>query len=181
MLHIAYDKHLWDEAQQRASNAAVLPGSHRGAAANQVGALGEVLVEDFLKKNGIPFDPCYSTSRDLIVAGLSIEIKTKDRTVAPEPHFDCTIPLYNHEHQAVDVYVFVSLKRAARDNRPSIERYTDAYIVGWANRHLMMTGKKWRAGEVDPSNNTKFWTDCMNRHISEIRTMQELAQELKIK
>lgn len=179
MLHIPYDAALWRVADARASSMPVLAGSHRRAAANQVGALGEVLVENFLTSHELPFEARYSTDCDLLVAGRSVEIKTKDRTVAPEAHFDCSVPLYNHEHQAVDVYIFVSLKRDRRNTSTSINRYTDAYLLGWASRGWMMGGRHWPRDSVDPENGTKFWTDCINRPISDLRSVEDMVTEIR--
>jgi hypothetical protein len=171
----AYDKRLWDRAQERALAMPVYENSHRKFKANQVGALGEVVFEAFLEHYNIPFTASYKTTEDIKVFGDTIDIKTKDRTVYPQPEYDCTVPLYNHEHQRPSRYVFVSLLRNATDTGENIERFSAAYLVGWCTLDRMEQGKIWEEDEVDPRNGTKFWTRCKNVYISDLRPMTELV------
>lgn len=101
-----YNKDIWDLAQERALAMPVYGMSHRKFAANQVGALGEVVFESFLEHHQIPFTPRYRTTEDLGILGDTIDVKTKDRTVYPRADYDCTVPLYNHEHQRPTRYAF---------------------------------------------------------------------------
>lgn len=149
--------------------------SHRGIAANQVGFLGEALVVDFLNKHDIQFSSVNLTTHDLeLSSGLRIEIKTKDRTVRPKNDFDCTLPLYNHNHQQPDIYIFVSLIRNGGSDSSSLSRFTEGWILGVASPELMRTkGKVWRSGQIDFSNGTKFWTDCLNISIGELDSLKD--------
>ena len=38
----------------------------------------------------------------------------------------------------------------------------------------------WRAGEVDPSNGTKFWTDCVNLPIADLDPFMQFADSLAL-
>ena len=174
-----YDAALWRRAEERALAMPIYVGSHRGKAANQVGALGEVLFEHLLEQHGIPFVQKYETTEDLEVFGDTIDVKTKDRTVRPELGYDCTVPLYNHEHQRPSRYVFASLLRARGDERESIGRFTKAYLIGWCTLERMETGKVWEADEVDPSNGTRFWTACKNLYLSDLSPMNEMLEDYK--
>lgn len=156
-------------ARERASKYPVFTGSHRGEIANQIGALGEIIVENWLSKNKVAYEPVFTTRTDLnILNSGMLEIKTKDRTVKPRPSYEASVPLYNHEHQQPNFYVFVSLERS-KQHQDSIEAFHTAHIVGACSpKQLHERGKIWRAGETDPDNGTTFWTDCWNIHIKDL-------------
>lgn len=99
MVRFDYRQDVWSRAADRAAQMPIYAGSHRRGAANELGALGEVIFEEFLRSHGIPFDPRYETTEDLLLFDATVEVKTKDRTVNPQPHYECSVPLYNHEHQ----------------------------------------------------------------------------------
>ena len=138
--------------------------SHRKEEGNQVGCLGEVVFESLLKNKGIAFiDDRQSTKHDYIVNGYTVDVKTKDRTVRPLKHFDNSVPAYNHEHQRPNYYYFISLLRDKLVPTNSIRRFTYAFIVGGIDIGVLdERGTRWKAGDVDPSNGTKFWTDTIN-------------------
>lgn len=175
LIKVPYREPLWALAEARASAMPVYRGSHRQRAANQVGALGEVVVEDYLRLNGVPFSSNYQTTSDISIFGATVDIKTKDRTVPPEPDYDCSVPLYNHAHQRPDMYIFVSLCRERSDQSLALSRFKAAYILGWASlRRVDAVGRRWRAEETDPANGTTFWTDCLNLRISQLAGMQRI-------
>lgn len=177
-----YDKALWDLAAERAASTPVWEGSHRQGAANEVGALGEVVVENALTLNGIPFESIYETSHDLSILGATVEIKTKDRTVAPQPEYDCSVPAYNHAHQRPDIFIFVSLVRDKKAKQASLARFTSAHIVGWCTRRMVdEQGVTWGTGETDEANGTTFWTEVINLHISDLYDFDDLIKRVQVK
>lgn len=90
-------------AMARAGALPLFENSRRKREANLVGCIGEVVFESFLHRHGIDFrDHRESARHDYVVGGLSIDVKSKDRTALPERHFDNSVPLYNHEHQRPD-------------------------------------------------------------------------------
>jgi hypothetical protein len=100
--------------------------------------------------------------------GHTMEIKTKDRTVPPIPEYDCTIPATSMDKQTATMFTFVSLYRPDKDVKGNPEDYTDAYVVGVIGREKFNRLKKfWKKNSVDPSNKTKFWTDCYNVYIKQ--------------
>jgi hypothetical protein len=168
MLKLPIPEAIHKIAQERADAMPVLRGSHRGKAGNEVGCLGEVIVEGLLKVLEVQFDFEGATSHDLRVGDELWEVKTKDRTVVPMGFYDCSVPLYNHEHQDVNRYVFVSLLRRG-DETLGVKRFPIAFVLGMASREeIFKSGRTWKAGEVDPSNGTKFWTDCVNLPIAKL-------------
>ena len=155
----------WTETNNRVNKTKIYENSHRGRQANQVGFLGEVVFEEFLGKYKIKFiDDRQKTTHDYIINNdITLDLKTKDRTVKPKKDFDNSVPLYNHQHQRPKYYYFISLLRDKHNKSEDIERFTHAFILGGIDIvSLEKGGKHWKKGEIDYSNGTKFWTDCIN-------------------
>ena len=169
----------WDAAFDRVKNSKIFKNSHRKKEANQVGYLGEVVFEEFLKNNAINFiDDRKETTHDYSISdSLTLDLKTKDRTVRPLKHFDNSVPLYNHEHQRPLYYYFISLLRDRSDKSKHITRFTHAFILGGIDiTTLEKEGKHWKKDQVDPSNGTKFWTDCINVSMEQLIDNDEMLQ-----
>lgn len=166
----------------RASQIPIYENSHREEAANQVGCLGEVLAEYWFRINSVSYaDERDKTTHDYRFAnGKTIDVKTKDRTVEPQPRYDCSIPLYNHQHQRPDYYLFISLVRDKEGKTNDIRRFNKGYILGGANiGYLDRYGKHWKKDQVDPANGTKFWTDCINIKIKDLASLQKCIEAWK--
>lgn len=169
----------WDAAYDRVENSKIFKNSHRKKEANQVGYLGEVVFEEFLKNNTINFiDDRKETTHDYSISdSLTLDLKTKDRTVKPLKHFDNSVPLYNHEHQRPLYYYFISLLRYRSDKSKYITRFTHAFILGGIDiATLEKEGKNWKKDQVDPSNGTKFWTDCINVSMEQLIDNNEMLK-----
>lgn len=167
---------IWSAAELRAQKTPVYGNSHRKEEANQVGALGEIIAEIWLDSMGIPFIDQRSTTHDYMLSAINktLDVKTKDRTVAPADYYECSVPLYNHKHQKPDYYLFISLLRDGRSTSKDIRRFTKAYVLGISDQDLLgREGVVWKAGQTDPSNNTKFWTECINLKISQLTPPSE--------
>ena len=164
---------IWQEATRRIALLPIYKGSHRGVDANEVGVLGEVAAEEWMKSAGISYVDRKQTTHDYLLSATSetLEIKTKDRTVLPRPHYECSVPLYNHEHQRPAWYLFVSLLRV--DGPKDITKFTRAFIVGACQRDDLKNGVVWKAGDTD-TNGTTFWTDCINVKIGDLTDTQKL-------
>lgn len=153
--------------------------SQRGIPANQVGFLGEVVVERWFERHRIDFeDHRHSTKRDYLLAGsYSVDVKTKDRTVRPRISYDNSISMYNHSHQRPQFYLFVSLVRDKAFEKDDIRRFREACIVGGiAISSLDRVGMKRGEGEVDPSNNMEFCMDCINVPMGDLTPLRELVE-----
>jgi len=144
-------------------------GSHRGPHANEVGFLGEAVTIDHLAGNGLPITVDDTTTHDLrLPTGQTIDIKTKDRTVTPQPGYECSVPLYNHDHQQPDYYLFVSLQRD-RNTPTSLQAFHTAHLLGAVSfRQLEGRGQHRPAGWTDPTNGTTFWTTAINIQIRQL-------------
>jgi hypothetical protein len=170
------------EAQRRAEKVGVLSGSHRKMDANQVGCLGEVMFEQYLKDHSISFKShLKETSHDYLVGQrqLVMEVKTKDRTVAPLPSYECSAPMYNIEHQRVQAYAFFSLQRE-RGSKNDIRRFHTCWFVGVISHQRFDKASEVReAGETDYRNGTTFWTSCKNVYIRDLYDPRLLVQYAK--
>ena len=182
-----YKKKLINEnhysiANYRIENAPIYKNSHRKKDANQVGFLGEVILEEFLIENKVNFSDCRNeTTHDyLINNNLKLELKTKDRTVIPKIHYDNSIPIYNHSHQRPDYYYFISLLRKKDNKTKSINRFTEAFILGGIDiNSLDKYGTYWKEGDTDTRNGTKFWTDCINVSMKQLISNKNMLEGFK--
>ncbi len=169
----------WDKASQRVKSSRIFENSHRKNEANQVGYLGEVIFEEFLKNKNIIFkDERDKTTHDYIInESLTLDLKTKDRTVRPLRHFDNSVPMYNHQHQRPRYYYFISLLRDQSKKSKQIDRFSHAFIMGGIGiKTLDQIGKRWYKDQVDPSNGTKFWTDCINVSMSQLISNKDMIE-----
>jgi len=62
----------------------------------------------------------------LIEKHFTLDLKTKDRMVKPLLLYENSVPLYNHEHQPPDCYLFVSLLRDKNADEDEIRRFQEA-------------------------------------------------------
>jgi hypothetical protein len=176
---VTLDTQLLDEALHRARMLPVFDGSHRETDANIIGCIGEVVFETFLERYDIPFeDHRDGTQRDYVINGvISIDVKTKDRTVVPRINYDNSVPLYNHEHQRPDYYYFVSLLRRPSCDQSDIGRFTTAFLLGGIDLETLdRDGTKWDTGQIDPSNGTTFWTACINVSMQQLISNSDMLE-----
>ena len=174
---IDLDQGLVGAAVARAAKLPVFEGSHRKEAANLVGCIGEVVMERYFTVKGIEFERrLESTTEDYLVGRkFTLDVKTKDRTVVPKDYFDNSVPLYNHDHQRPDYYYFVSLLRDKSIDENDPRRFVKAFILGGMDINTLdRTGKRWEAGETDPSNGTKFWTACINLRMLDLLSNSQM-------
>lgn len=164
---------LLEAAINRAEDLPVLSNSYRREQANLVGCIGEVVFEQFLSHHQIEFkDVTRSTRRDYVIGkSLSLDVKTKDRTVRPSMTYENSVPLYNHEHQRPDYYYFVSLLRDRSASLDDPRRFKEAFLVGGISLpDLEREAVHRKTDEIDPANNTKFWTDCLNVRMDQLES-----------
>ena len=116
-------------ARNRAAKLPKLKNSIRNQKGKLVGLLGEEIVKKFL---GIPVkQDKASYDYDLIDWGdQKIEVKTKERSVAPKPEYECSVALYNAK-QDCDLYVFVcSTHRINEIRGDSVVVFLHCFIFG---------------------------------------------------
>jgi len=158
----------YQEASRRADLLPIYTKSHRKGAANGVGCLGEVIAESWMAQNEINFRKRDKTTHDYEIClptgeTLTIDVKTKDRTCVPLIDYDNSVPLYNHDHQRPDYFLYISLQRSKDDRSDDIRRFKTAYILGGISyEELNKIGIVFYGNEPDWRNKTNFWTDCLN-------------------
>lgn len=145
---------LLEEADSRAKFQGELKDSMRGMQANQVGALGELVGMRYLSGRGIKYEEVFCTEYDLRLtdSDTTLEFKTKERTVAPLDSYECTVPVYNHDHQRPDYYFFVSLQSSGKSD--DIRRFKVAHILGMISlANFEKKAKRRNPSDTDTSNN----------------------------
>lgn len=158
-------------AEARAEQVGTLDRSMRGLSANQVGSLGELIGVDYLRGCGVEVEEVYSTSYDARVKidgeWKTLEFKTKERTVVPLPHYDCTVPAYNHDHQRPDFYLFISLLSSNKSDQ--ISRFQTGYILGSISlERFDRVATAWNPTQTDESNGWTPTIKCFNVPISNL-------------
>tara|TARA_R110002049_G_scaffold61733_1_gene165681 strand:- start:1546 stop:2205 length:660 start_codon:yes stop_codon:yes gene_type:complete len=175
-------EHVYEMAKERASKQKVFERSHRGAEANEVGCLGEAVAEEWMNNRGITFTAkLEETTHDYLISdSLTLDVKTKDRTVVPKKYYDNSAPMYNHTHQRPDYFLFISLERERADEEGDIRRFHTAYILGSISyEELDRVGIPFLKDEIDWRNKTKFWTDCLNVEMWQLIPLNETVQIFK--
>lgn len=164
IIEVPLDEQLFLEAEFRLSTLPIYKKSHRQNGANQTGVIGEIITERWLSAMGIFYTPDKTTAYDLkLLNGETVDVKTKERVVEPRSQFDCSIPLYNHDHQRPDYFFFVSLKRNSQADKDDIRRFTHAYLLGAANlRQLERFGREIEENTRDDENGMENWTAMIN-------------------
>ena len=120
---------------------------------NMSGFIGEQLA---LKVLGGAWENTYDY--DLKVNDIRIDVKTKQTSVKPLPHYECSIAAFNTK-QDCDGYAFV--------------RVLNDFSVGWflgvlTKQDYFDKATFLKKGEVAPSNNYTVKADCYNVRIDEL-------------
>jgi hypothetical protein len=167
LLEINLENYL-EAAQARAEEVGTLDRSMRGLQANQVGALGELIGLDYLRGLGFEVEEIFSTKFDVRVKvegeWKTLEFKTKERTVIPQPSYDCTVPAYNHSFQRPDYFLFISLLSSGKSEK--ITRFSKGFILG----SISLERFEEIATAWDPSKTT---INCYNVRIGELDPPKE--------
>lgn len=141
--------------------------SFKGPKGFQVGSFGELIVMDWLAKTGKNWAPVFSTQHDLLVGTERWEIKTKERSVEPQPHYECTVPAYNHEHQVPDRFIFVSVQ--SDKNTSGAQRFKKAHILGTIRYNDLELKCQLQTPQDAPANNGWVATiNCYNVRIDQL-------------
>jgi len=107
--------------------------SHKGPGAVWCGAVGQAAFERALQLYGVSYDFSAQVSHDYRVGGQTLDVKTKERAVAAQPHYEASAYVYNQGWQDPDWYAFVSLQIASgftKSSAPDDWKYSHAHIGG---------------------------------------------------
>lgn len=159
---------LHGPAQRRADGVPELRRSMRGRAGNEVGAMGELVAFRYLSALGVPLVEDSTVDHDAVVAGLTVDVKTKERTVPPLPHYECSVADYNAEQQRPDVYLFVSLLREG-PAREGCSRFVRGWVLGTLTRsRLDELGVPWTPSMSDGANGWTPTIPCRNVRVEQL-------------
>jgi hypothetical protein len=179
IIEISLDESIFEQAEYRLALMPVYKASYRKNGANQTGVIGEIITERWLSANGIFYSADKTTQYDLrLLNNETIDVKTKERSTIPRLNFDCSVALYNHEHQRPNYYFFVSLRRNNKANRQDLRRFTHAYLVGAANQtQLLSYGRIIPANSVDQDNGMKNWTSMINISLDKLTKCEDVRSK----
>ena len=138
-------------ARARAEQLPLLNNSIRRGEGSLVAYIGEEVAKNVL--NGEIKD---TYDYDIVYQGTKVDVKTKERTVAPKPYYECSVADFNTK-QNCDEYAFVSVLNTLKE----------AWYLGKISKpNFYEKAAFHRKGEIDPANNFTFKADCYNIPIS---------------
>jgi hypothetical protein len=146
-------------AKAKSSEMGQLRNSIRQGKGNLVGFLGEEITLAVL-----PDSTSQNTyEHDIMMDGVSFEVKSKDRTVNPRIDYEASVANFNTRQRA-DYYVFCSIFRDKNTNQ-----YTHGHVIGIIPKEDYKKQATFlRVGDVDPSNGWKVSADCYNLPYSKL-------------
>ena len=137
----------------RAAKLPLLNNSIRHGEGSLVAYIGEEVVKSVLRGE---IKDTYDY--DIVYQNLKVDVKTKERTVAPRPYYECCVADFNTQ-QDCDEYAFVSV----------LNTLQEAWYLGKISKTAFYKKAIFhRKGEIDPANNFTFKADCYNIPISEL-------------
>ena len=146
-----------------------LKGSITKGNGNIYGALGEIIIYDMAKKNGLCIVLESNYDHDLIIEGYKIEVKTKRTSVDPKPNYLCSISAFNTK-QKCDFYFFLRIK----------ENLKTGYILGYKNKSDFFEQATFnKKGSLDV-NGWDFKDDCYNlkiENLNQFKTFKDSGAE----
>jgi len=158
MKEFKVSKETLAKAKRRSARLPLLNNSIRKGRGVIVAYLGESLVEKVL---GGRIEDTYDY--DIIYGdNVRVDVKTKERTVAPKENYNCTVADFNTA-QKCDEYAFVSV----------LNDHSSAWYLGKINKKSFYEKAKfYKEGELDPDSppGTGFYfkADCYNIPISKL-------------
>jgi hypothetical protein len=153
------------EASDRAARMGELKNSIRHGEGNIIGFLGEAITLQAFP--GAISCPTYEY--DILRNNQRLEVKSKDRSVRPELHYEVSVAEYNSTQHA-DFYIFCSLYRPKEFIVPTV-----GYVVGYMSpTEFKQRARFLKAGDVDTSNGWECKADCWNLPIEHLHKFKHL-------
>ena len=162
-IKVPTDPEMCSTAWERAKALGALNHSIRGGTGNLVGYLGQMAVEKAIvgmkREDTYDYDLIYDDNGEKRTA----DVKTKDRTIFPLPHYECSISEYNTE-QATDYYIFASTYRIV-----GTYDYSLVFVLGYIEKtEYFKKARFLQKGDIDPSNNFAVRANCYNLAIKDL-------------
>ena len=160
-------------AQARADGTPELRRSMRGAQGNEVGAMGELVAMRYLDNQSVLYLDEGKVNHDLRTGHGTIDVKTKERSVVPKPHYECSVPNYVGDAQKPDWYLFVSL---LSDGSAGCGRFKRGWVLGTIRREKFYELAADRVpGVKDLSNDWDPTIRCWNVPVSALRSPKQMV------
>ena len=161
---------LLNDAREWAADLGSLHGSIEDGDGNIAGRFGELVFTEIF--GGTIAD---HYEYDVAYNGLSLDVKTKRRTVKAKPHYEASITDHNPDQDA-DLYYFTSV-RCGDVAEPY--RYVD--LLGYIEPCVYHDRATFhREGERDPDNGFTFSADCWNLRYEQLDRKEGLMREVEI-
>lgn len=171
MIHLPAIQDEWELAQKLAREMGTLNNSITGGAGNVAGFLGELAAARYLNYLGCQRQNTYQ--HDLVVGGFLLDVKTKRRTVRPEPDYLSAITQLSAGQQCQG-YIFTSVE---------FTREVPKWITlcGWMpKKKYLERAKPVARGEIQ-ENGWKCSEDCLVLPYGELIPMFDLEVGLMIR
>lgn len=154
MIEVKITDEMLLKAREKATEMGRLKNSILRGGGNVAGFLGEIIAEEALnakENNTYNYD---LTMKD----GKTVDVKTKQTSVKPKPHYGCTVSKASAKQQC-DYYAFVRVK--------------NDFTVGWflgmmPKQEFLDKAKFWKKGDLDTDNNYVVRADCYTLSIAEL-------------
>lgn len=176
VMHVMYEYPVTPKvlllAQRKASLMPRKPrNSIREGGGTLVGCIGEVILCNVL--SGIPVDPNDPYNYDISVGGETFEVKTKECTSTPRPHYFATVAAYNTK-QECDYYAFMRVLKRKGGN------YEKAWVMGYIPRkEFYDIAVLYKDGDIDPTSPPgyafDFKADCFNTEYSNLKQFKRAS------
>lgn len=143
---------LLENAREWAADLGALRGSIEAGDGNVAGRFGELVFTELFGG-----EICDAYDYDIRYNGLTIDVKTKRRTVPPQPEYEASIADWNPD-QSCDLYYFASVlgKKAAHP-------FESIWLCGYCPPDEYKAQSTFHeAGEYEPDNDFVFSADCYN-------------------
>jgi len=102
---------LHSTAQRIADSLPLLKNTMRGPQANEVGCMGKLVAMRYLEMCGIDHTKRDKSYHSIQTARGLCNVKTKERSVPPQEHYECTVQKTLQKAQSPDWFIFVSLQK----------------------------------------------------------------------
>jgi len=158
MKRFKIQRHTLLRIKDRAKTLPLLNNSIRKGKGVVVAYIGEEVVKRVLDgeiEDTYDYDLVYGDR-------VKVDVKTKERTVAPKTHYNCTVADFNTK-QDCDEYAFVSV----------LSDHSTAWYLGKISKEdFYKKARFYKEGDLDPdsplSMDFYFKADCYNIKISEL-------------
>lgn len=155
MIEIPITNEMRAYAEEQAKAMGVLRNSITSGVGNIVGFLGELVAQ---KAIGGMIMNTYDYDILLDDFLTKVDVKTKTTTVAPLPHYDCSVASLNLT-QNCDYYCFVRIKK---------DLSVGWYLGRCKKTDYLRNARQMLKGQLDPDNDYIVKSDCFNMKISEL-------------